>query len=542
MAFSSASDSIEPHPRPTGRRDLWLESLLAAILTSGLLTLVAYAQNVNFMPLRALGQPLGVALAVALAVWLLSLALTRAPAAAGIVAVAVLFFNDVIHVPLFCRLQYAVTWPAPLAALRLPVLLASLPGFALLAWGRVLGRRRPAWCARVLGPLTLLLAANLLFAAVRLAVLEWRRPRLEPLFPRLATRPDPALSTAALPTIVHLVLDGYARNDILQTRYQTDNTRFTSNLTALGFLVIPRARSNYIQTALSLSSLMNLDYLRPPPAWSNLYDRTPLLPQIQSSRVVARLRASGYEIVNFPSGYDFTDDIGADVPVAPRFFNELSANQWERSWFGTLASGGTGESANHVRRIETVFEQLPGICAGSTGPQYIFAHVVAPHPPFLFDERGAIREPATFNLMDGSHRIGPGREAKQGYRDAYLAQLRYISGRTEALMTRLMETSSRPLVILLHSDHGPGSGLHWESRQKSDVAERLSILCALYFPEGRYEGIPEDLTLVNLFRIVFNRYLGADYPMLPNRTFFTRWKRPYRFEPVEPYTQSQTDW
>ena len=511
-----------------------MASLAAPLMTGALLLLLAYTQSFDFMPLAALWQPLGTALAVATGLWLAALLVTRATPAAGVVAVALLLFNYVAHVSLFCRLQYSVRWPDTLAAIRLPVLLASLPGMALLAWGLWLGRRRPAWCAALLRPLNLVIAANLLFAAARIAVLEWRRPRAAPHYPSLSAPPSPAPPPETLPTIVHLVLDGYASDDILATRYGAGDPPLTGRLKALGFHVVPRARSNYIQTALSLAATLNLDYPRFPPELLGEYDRTPLLRQIQSSRAVDLLRAAGYEIVNFPSGYDFTDEIGADVCVAPRFFNELSANQWERSWVGALAGGGQGEAANHVRRIETVFRDLPGLCDRSERPRYIFAHVVAPHPPFLFDELGARREPVAFNLMDGSHRVGPSGDAQAAYRAAYLEQLRYISSSTEDLMRRLLAKSSRPLVILLHADHGPGSGLRWESRAASDVGERLGILCALRFPGGDYADIPDDLSPVNLLRIVFNRHLGTRYPLLPDRSYFSRWRRPYRLELVTP--------
>jgi hypothetical protein len=134
-----------------------------------------------------------------------------------------------------------------------------------------------------------------------------------------------------------------------------------------------------------------------------------------------------------------------------------------------------------------------------------------------------------FDLRDASHRIHSGYSA-QKYRREYLAQLRYVTVKIERLMKQLVEESPRPLVILLHSDHGPGAGLRWESREKSDVVERSAILCAIYFSDERYENLPDDLTLVNLFRIVFNHYLGTDYPLLPNRSYFTRWSLPYQFE------------
>ena len=119
--------------RAHDHRGGWLAGLAAALMTGALLLLLAYTQSFHFMPLAALWQPLGVAVAVALGVWCLLLALTRSPAEAGVVCVALLLFNHALHAPLFGWLQYAARWPAPLTGWRLPVLLASLPGVALQA-------------------------------------------------------------------------------------------------------------------------------------------------------------------------------------------------------------------------------------------------------------------------------------------------------------------------------------------------------------------------------------------------------------------------
>ena len=62
------------------------------------------------------------------------------------------------------------------------------------------------------------------------------------------------------PDIYFIILDAYSREDLLKTAFGFDNQPFVDQLSALGFDVIPCSRSNYNATALSLSSMLNLNY------------------------------------------------------------------------------------------------------------------------------------------------------------------------------------------------------------------------------------------------------------------------------------------
>jgi hypothetical protein len=64
-----------------------------------------------------------------------------------------------------------------------------------------------------------------------------------------------------LPNIFFIILDGYARADVLSEIYQFDNTDFLNSLTNKGFFVANQARANYSQTSLTLASCLNMKYL-----------------------------------------------------------------------------------------------------------------------------------------------------------------------------------------------------------------------------------------------------------------------------------------
>ena len=62
------------------------------------------------------------------------------------------------------------------------------------------------------------------------------------------------------PDVFYIILDGYARQDILANYFDYNNAWF-GTLGAMGFVVAGGSRANYCQTALSLASSLNMDYI-----------------------------------------------------------------------------------------------------------------------------------------------------------------------------------------------------------------------------------------------------------------------------------------
>jgi hypothetical protein len=106
-----------------------------------------------------------------------------------------------------------------------------------------------------------------------------------------------------LPDIYYIILDGYARADILADVYDYDNGDFLDYLTAKGLYVARQSRSNYCQTLLSLASSLNLTYLDElaQQVGAEYRGGAPAADFIQDSAVVHFLRSYGYEIVAFAS-------------------------------------------------------------------------------------------------------------------------------------------------------------------------------------------------------------------------------------------------
>jgi hypothetical protein len=165
-----------------------------------------------------------------------------------------------------------------------------------------------------------------------------------------------------------------------------------------------------------------------------------------------------------------------------------------------------------------VFDQL----AGAYGPNFVFSHVLLPHPPYAFN-------------ADGS-RVTDAQRASRTLDEQYLEQLKFANRKVLELVDRLHQgpTEDWP-VIVIAADEGPfpvryaedEDGFDWLEATPDELRRKFSILTAISIPEvDRDEleaaGFSDDLTPVNLFRVVLNAAFGAELEMLPQRNWLFR--------------------
>lgn len=358
------------------------------------------------------------------------------------------------------------------------------------------------------------------------------------------TRPVDLEELGTLPDIYYIILDGYARADVLEEIYHYDNSELLDYLTAKGFYVARQSRSNYSQTFLSLGSSLNLTYL------DGLVDRIgleyrgtgPVVDMIRSSRVFDALDRYGYKIVAFASGYGDTEIRNADTYLAARWYpDEFQTALINMTPIPNVAGALYDMHDWHRERILYTFDHLASV-SRSEGPTFVFAHIIAPHPPFVFGQRGEEIDPEhQFTLNDGSHLIGRRGYTSDEYVGKYREQLIFINGRVKAAVDAILSRSSRPTVVILQGDHGPGSMLAWDDPDNTNFKERFSILNAYYLPGGGDMYLYDEITPVNTFRVVFNHYFGTDYELLEDESYFSTATRPYAFINVTHEMRADTD-
>ncbi|MFH1002734.1 MAG: hypothetical protein V1780_01160 [Chloroflexota bacterium] len=300
-----------------------------------------------------------------------------------------------------------------------------------------------------------------------------------------------------LPDIYYIILDMYARQDTMQEVYHYDNSDFIDYLKDKGFYVASQGHSNYSHTALSLASSLNMQYVNYLAGQVTEQDQTVLLQMIADSQVSQFLRARGYRYVYVATSLDLKE-----VPEYGQVYNYKEAFGIRVSTFAlgvlettVLAPFSHFFGSHGAKTILNAFDVLADMPAVA-GSKFVFAHIMSPHPPYLFDRNG----PLDFNPLEPEN---------YNYQTKYSEQARFISQKTMELVNQILSKSKTPPIILLQGDHGTW----W------DQGRKLAILNAYYFPDGDYHGLHPDISPVNSFRLIFDQYFGAGYGLLPNQGY-----------------------
>ncbi len=330
------------------------------------------------------------------------------------------------------------------------------------------------------------------------------------------------------PDIYFILLDGYARADVLEKYYGFDNGPFIRALERRGFQVATASEANYYWTYLSLSSTLNMDYLpallgdRLDPLGT---DRENAYHLLRENRAAAFLKARGYRFVHLQSTWGgtgsnpYADDF---LPCGGGLFrDEYLLAVAEVTWLQAFGSSASMDLAScHLRNFET----LAGL-ARTPGPKFVFTHFVPPHHPYLFDREGRVLRNANLsNQFEFQKRLWENRSA-------YVDQLVFVNRSIGRVIDRLIAESTRPPIILLLSDHGPNLRRGYATDEQHRI--RLADLSAVLLPGAAPDLFPEDVSNVNLLRIVLDQAFDAGLPLLPDRHFVSAFDQPFNFTEVD---------
>jgi hypothetical protein len=348
-----------------------------------------------------------------------------------------------------------------------------------------------------------------------------------------------------LPDIYYIILDSYGRSDELRRLYQFDNRPFLDHLRQRGFYIAERSTTNYCQTFISLCSTLNGQYL----GWLSGADQSidswnDACTAMRESAVLATLKQHGYKLVAFATNYQPTDLEGiadvylsAEPPTAVKTsdFQRLLVSKTPLRLFADVKRTITGDDpfTSYRQGIRYVFDHL-GRIGPEHSPKFVFAHVMAPHPPFVFGENGetVLGDDVPTYTADGTQ-LHRGNDTT-GYVDGYRRQATYITKLAQRAIDDILDHSPQPPIILLQGDHGPG--VRWTSGSadpdKTDVHERLRVLNAYYLPDGGRGALYPEISPVNSFRVVLKHYFGAKLDLLPDRSYLSSLQEPFKFVDV----------
>jgi hypothetical protein len=335
-------------------------------------------------------------------------------------------------------------------------------------------------------------------------------------------------ASASLPDVYYIVLDMHTNDNVLKKLLDYDDSAFTQGLQERGFFVSQCSQSNYNSTQRSITSSLNMDYLQTLGLGSA--EPKALYPVMQHSRVRRMLESLGYATYSFESGYSFVEirDSGhystptnsainlLTYPGVTSFESlilSISAGQilYENRSELSMKVQSIIDAPYTERRAQILnaFQTLPKIPLES-GPKFVYAHFLAPHDPFVFDENGDPSFRRTPFMQNADPEFGAG-YGWNSYKVPYVNEVKYLDQRILEVIDQIIASSETPPIIIVQGDHG--------IPRVSQYNAQFQILNAYYFPGILETGLYDTISPVNSFRLMFNHYFGTDYALLEDVSY-----------------------
>jgi hypothetical protein len=255
--------------------------------------------------------------------------------------------------------------------------------------------------------------------------------------------------------------------------------------------------------------------------------------------VVSTVRAMGYRYIHFQNGYDDLTQCPLEGAICIRGnvghrlqFDEFDIALLSKTpLIDAIALGNSKLNIDETPfargAVSDLTDRLSEIEA-TGGPFFLYAHILAPHPPIRFRQDCSIR-PADPDLQRWDASDKP----------AFLEQLACVNREALDLVGKIVAHDPRAIIVM-QSDHGTafrgqftplheagdeptGAGAEARGRLKkpydawdaSDVKERFGALNAIRMPAACAEQAAGTIDLVNTFARVLGCISGR---LLPDKT------------------------
>jgi len=251
----------------------------------------------------------------------------------------------------------------------------------------------------------------------------------------------------------------------------------------------------------------------------------PIVDLIQNQQLARILKKFGYRYYHFGSWWWPTSKNRlADITVNLGYISEFSAVLINNTVFLPLAREFKLPLIDtryaQWRRIRYQLDKLPKV-AEDKEPTFVFAHLIIPHEPFVFNAEGGFLTDDKDKLLDNNRK--------------YLDQLVFLNSRLSILVNAILEKTPNS-VIILQADEGPypnryendKNNFDWEKAEKSEIDTKMSIFNAVYFPDRDYLLLNKISSPVNSFRLIINKFLKQNIPLLEERYYLGNMTYPYK--------------
>jgi len=340
--------------------------------------------------------------------------------------------------------------------------------------------------------------------------------------------------------IYFIILDSYGRQDVLKDVFGYDNSTFTSALKKRGFYIPDCAFSNYDGTLSVIASILNYELLKNPASSNQDFESSSALidKQIIDNKVRNYFKQFGYTFVTgrgYSSFNDITDsDIYLNFMIDQKGQDNLAQNKFMALYLNTTIFrvvtelyksnpykyshlpywlAFNRETDPYLKEASFWFYQNNYIFDAlkkfpkMQGDFLIYAHINAPHGPYVYRSDGSFRYP-----LDTE-------DEKVLYNDT----ITYLNKRILEVIDLIIKDSQTPPIIIIQGDHS-AHGL-------TKVVDLHKILSAYYLPGNLNTPPYPTITPVNDFPIIIKNYFDPTISLLPD-TLFIKFLNDYKQVPA----------
>jgi len=314
------------------------------------------------------------------------------------------------------------------------------------------------------------------------------------------------------PDVYYIVLDGYTSSNSLKKFLNYDNQEFDSYLMNKGFDVNQNSFANYPGTTHSVTSTLNMMYLNFLTEETIGQHQEFRIPEkmVEENIVMQNFKSAGYKIViihrPFPtmvslpifdlelckrSQYIDSELLSMTIKTSILVF---LLEKWEEQDLRNTALCGFSELLKQQQKFDE--------------PIFVYAHILVPHPPYLFGPEG---EPVSSVRPEGLQSW----ENKEGY----INNVKFANKKITQIVEGLLTDLENPPIIIIQADHGSQFDVDQDNPSNENIEQMMSNFSAYYLPGIEKNSSNGVITPVNTFRIIFNSYFDADYDLLENKMY-----------------------
>lgn len=322
-------------------------------------------------------------------------------------------------------------------------------------------------------------------------------------------------SLVAKPDIWLVMFDGHPSFETIEADIDPgDAIALETRYRDAGFSTDSTTFASYWITDYSLPSILNMGLPSEKPASNNTTKQTLYRIIGGDNRLVDLLDENGYETYMIESGWSGSTcsarfdhcipSSWADEPMAFMLADSLIAD-FLISRYGYAFTAGTRATSNWV------LDNAVSV-TGDGAPSFVFAHLLAPHPPFFLDSQCAVevsdsREGVSFNHANVDSEL----------REQYLIQQMEC---LNSFAAQVEQKVGEDAIVVVLSDHGTDRrsqlAIDETGWDHGAIRERMSVLLAL---SGPVCPVSEIVTLPNVMRQVLSCHATEGIEDVSDRVF-----------------------